>query len=166
MRIFIVGMPGSGKSTLGRFLAKELGYTHVDTDHLIEEREGLPPGAIILKKGERRFRELEKEVLLDVLAMEDAVISTGGGLPVFFGNMDLMVEDALVIYIRFDLNYLWRRLRFDKTRPLSSSYKKLSAQFEERRAIYEKAQVTVSGSLKTRDTLKRVMKILKERGIL
>lgn len=166
MRIFIVGMPGSGKSTLGRFLAKELGYTHVDTDHLIEEREGLPPGAIILKKGERRFRELEREVLLDVLAMEDAIISTGGGLPVFFGNMDLMVEDALVIYIRFDLNYLWRRLRFDKTRPLSSSYKKLSAQFEERRAIYEKAQVTVSGSLKTRDTLKRVMKILKERGIL
>lgn len=166
MRIFIVGMPGSGKSTLGRFLAKELGYTHVDTDHLIEEREGLPPGAIILKEGEKRFRELEREVLLDVLAMEDTVISTGGGLPVFSGNMDLMVEDALVIYIRFDLNYLWRRLRFDRTRPLSSSYKKLSAQFEERKAIYEKAQVTVSGSLKTRDTLKRVLRILKERGIL
>jgi shikimate kinase len=166
MRIFIVGMPGSGKSTLGKFLARELDYRHVDTDRLIEEREGFPPGAIILQQGEKRFRELEREVLLDVLTMEDVVVSTGGGFPAFSGNMDLMVMDSLVIYIRFDLNYLWRRLRFDKTRPLSSSFKRLSALYEERREVYEKAQVTVSGSLKTRDTMKRVMKNLKARGIL
>lgn len=165
MRIFIVGMPGSGKSTLGRFLAKELGYRHIDTDRLVEEREGFPPGTIILQQGEERFRELEQEVLLDVLAMEDVVVSTGGGFPVFSGNMDLMVRDSLVIYIRFDLNYLWRRLRFDTTRPLSSSFKRLSALYEERRETYERAQVIVSGSLKTRDTLKRVMKNLKGRGI-
>lgn len=165
MRIFIVGMPGSGKSTLGRFLAKELDYSHVDTDRLVEEREGIPPGAIILKKGEERFRELEREVLLDVLAMDDVVISTGGGFPIFSGNMDLMTESSLVIYVRFDLNYLWRRLRFDRTRPLSNSYKKLFALFEERKPVYEKAQVTVSGSLKTRDTLRRVLKILEGRGL-
>ncbi len=100
MLLFLVGYMGCGKSTIGRKLSAKIGYELVDTDHLIEEREGLSVGEIFEKFGEARFREMEREVLVELInSGESCIVSTGGGLPLFGDNMELMNGAGLTIYL-------------------------------------------------------------------
>lgn len=165
MRIFIVGMPGSGKTTLGRLLAAATGVRAVDTDRLITEKYGKTPSRIITEEGEKTFRELEREILDEVLKMDDLIISTGGGFPIFGGNMDRMLEDSQVIYIKTSIDVLWKRLKHDKTRPLSNSHEKLRKLYSERKPFYEKAGIIIDGSLDSRSNLARALEKLNGLGI-
>lgn len=99
--LFLVGYMGCGKSTLGRKLARRLGVPFVDTDALVEEREGASVADLFRYEGERRFREVERETLDRVIAENPiAVVSTGGGLPTWSDNMACMNAAGHTIYLR------------------------------------------------------------------
>ena len=99
--LFLVGYMGCGKSTLGRRLARRLGAEFADTDALVEQREGASVADIFRYEGEERFREVEREILEQVLADEGvAVVSTGGGLPVWRDNMARMNGAGYTVYLR------------------------------------------------------------------
>ena len=97
--IFLVGLAGSGKSTLGKQLAEKLGYKFIDLDSLIEERQGKSIPDIFAHHGQGQFRIWEHEALMDVMAAEDSfVLATGGGAPCFHFNMDVMNDHGVTIY--------------------------------------------------------------------
>ncbi len=100
MLIFLVGYMGCGKSTIGRKLSKALGYPLYDTDAEIVNSENQSIGDLFDSRGETYFREREREVLIGIIAREkDAVISTGGGVPTWSDNMDLMNKAGLTVYL-------------------------------------------------------------------
>lgn len=99
--LFLIGYMGCGKSTLGKKLARRLGGTFVDTDSLVEAREGASVADVFRYEGEQRFREVERAVLDGVIAAgEAAVVSTGGGLPVWGDNMACMNAAGCTVYLR------------------------------------------------------------------
>ena len=98
--LFLIGYMGCGKSTLGRRLARRLGAEFADTDALIERREGASVADVFRYEGEERFREVEREVLEQTLAGTAAVVSTGGGLPVWRDNMARMNAAGFTVYLR------------------------------------------------------------------
>lgn len=110
-KLFLVGYMGCGKSTIGRKLARALGYRFVDTDSLVEEREGATVYDIFRYEGEERFRQIEREVLEEVIAeVSDVVISTGGGLPAWGDNMTRMNEVGRTIYLKRSAENIASRL--------------------------------------------------------
>lgn len=110
-KLFLVGYMGCGKSTIGRKLARALGYRFVDTDSLVEEREGATVYDIFRYEGEERFRQIEREVLEEVIAeASDVVISTGGGLPAWGDNMTRMNEVGRTIYLKRSAENIASRL--------------------------------------------------------
>lgn len=110
-KLFLVGYMGCGKSTIGRKLARALGYRFVDTDSLVEEREGATVYDIFRYEGEGRFRQIEREVLEEVIAeASDVVISTGGGLPAWGDNMTRMNEVGRTIYLKRSAENIASRL--------------------------------------------------------
>lgn len=99
--LFLVGYMGCGKSTLGRRLARRLGVPFLDTDTLIEAREGASVSDLFRYEGEAHFREVERAVLDEAIAgNESTVVSTGGGLPVWRDNMERMNAAGRTIYLR------------------------------------------------------------------
>ena len=119
MRIFLIGYMGSGKTTLGRKLAKILQHQFIDLDQYIEENEGRSITHIFEEDGEDYFRKLERVYLHKVIDEDDVVISTGGGTPCFFDNMDQMNKYGKTIYINMHPKALLPRLLSSKcSRPL------------------------------------------------
>ena len=108
--LFLIGYMGCGKSTLGRRLARRLGGEFADTDALIERREGASVADVFRYEGEERFREVEREVLEQTLAGTAAVVSTGGGLPVWRDNMARMNAAGFTVYLRREAEQIARRL--------------------------------------------------------
>lgn len=112
-------MPGGGKSTVGKQLARQIGVPFVDSDHEIEQRIGGPIRAFFDRHGEEAFRDLESEVIAELLARPgDRVLATGGGAVLRERNRDLLHKHATVLYLRSTPEDLFRRLRHDTTRPL------------------------------------------------
>ncbi len=109
--VFLIGYMGCGKSTLGRRLARRLGVPFVDTDSRVEEREGASVSDLFRYEGERRFREIEREVLdASIAEYPSAVISTGGGLPVWSDNMARMNAAGHTVYLRRSAENIASRL--------------------------------------------------------
>ena len=109
--LFLVGYMGCGKSTLGRKLARRLGVDFIDTDALVEEREGASVADVFRYEGEERFREAERRVLDEVIAAAPfAVVSTGGGLPTWRDNMPCMNAVGHTVYLRRSPEQIARRL--------------------------------------------------------
>ena len=107
----VVGESGCGKSTLGRKLARRLGVDFIDTDALVEEREGASVADVFRYEGEERFREAERRVLDEVIAGASfAVVSTGGGLPTWRDNMPCMNAVGHTVYLRRSPEQIARRL--------------------------------------------------------
>lgn len=99
MKVFLIGMPGSGKSTLGRSIAKRLNYTFTDLDALIVAQERMPIPTIFGEKGELYFRQVEQAALHATEAMERVVIATGGGTPCFFDNVHWMKSHGITVWL-------------------------------------------------------------------
>ncbi|MBO1263541.1 AAA family ATPase [Proteiniclasticum sp. SCR006] len=160
--IFIIGMPGSGKSTLGRSVAEALHMDFLDTDMKISENEGLTPEEIIMIHGEEKLRAIEHALLLCLLEKENLFISTGGGFPVHHDNMTIMKERAITLYIKYPAEVLWERLEKDRVRPLSNSLPSLTQLLEERSEVYEKADITVIGEEEAGANLRNVIRAIKD----
>jgi shikimate kinase len=117
--IFLIGFMGCGKTTLGRKLASRLGYLFMDLDHVLEAQAGMTIAQYFSEFGEDAFRKLESEVLKQTPYPEHAVVSTGGGLPCFFDNMQWMNEHGKTVYIKLSPKTLANRLESEKDeRPL------------------------------------------------
>ncbi len=170
MKIFLIGYMGCGKSTLGRSVASQLGLDFVDMDSAITTREGRSINEIFASDGEAGFRKIEREVLESLLAQENVVVATGGGVPCFGDNIELINQHALSIYLDVDMGVLISRLKGAKAkRPLiaSKTDEELSEfvrdALEFRRPYYEKAKLTISGiSLKGSDVVAVVQNSLKK----
>ncbi|WBY03973.1 shikimate kinase [Ramlibacter tataouinensis] len=111
-------MPGSGKSTVGRSLARRLHLPFHDSDQLIEQRIGCPIREFFAREGEGAFRDLEQQVLAELAAGEPCVLATGGGAVLRDANRQTLRAAGHVIYLRATPEELWRRLRRDTQRPL------------------------------------------------
>ena len=117
--LVLVGMMGSGKTTVGRRLARRLGWRHVDADRRVERRAGKPIPEIFAAEGEEAFRHLEQATLEKILRMPGhCVVSTGGGAVLRPANRELMRERGVVVWLRADPNTLSARVRSGKGRPL------------------------------------------------
>ena len=143
----LLGFMGAGKSTISRGLDPDF----VDMDVMLEERLGMPIARFFAEKGEAAFRQIEEEVLADLLKT-DQVISTGGGIVISPRNRDLLKENSDNIYLKADFETLYQRISADKDnqRPLflNNSKEDLAAIFDERQAWYEEVAsqiVDVSG---------------------
>ena len=132
----LLGFMGAGKSTIARGLDPDF----VDMDALLEDRLGMPIARFFEEKGEAAFRQIEDEVLADLLKT-DQVISTGGGIVISPRNRDLLKENSDNIYLKADFETLYQRISADKDnqRPLflNNSKEDLAAIFDERQAWYE-----------------------------
>ncbi len=116
--IVLVGMPGSGKTTVGRDLAKRLGLRFVDTDHEIEARTGVKIPIIFEIEGEDGFRKRETQTLDDLTRESTMVLATGGGAVIRAENRVLLRERAVVVFLSVPPAILWERTRHDRSRPL------------------------------------------------
>jgi shikimate kinase len=125
MKIILLGYMGSGKSTVGKALAKELSLSFVDLDHAIENEIGVSIRDFFEASGELKFRRLENEVLKKVLnENNDMILSTGGGTPCYGNNLDLLksTSNTKVFYLKASIQTLTERLLSEKdTRPLIES---------------------------------------------
>lgn len=119
MRVFVIGFMGSGKSTLGKPIARALGCDFVDLDHYIEKSEGMTISEIFAQKGEAAFRALENHYLCQLSELDNVVVSTGGGTPCFNSNMELMNRMGQTVYLKQEPKTLANRLIYSKNkRPL------------------------------------------------
>jgi len=137
--ISMIGMPGSGKSTVGRQLARQLESRFVDSDAEIEKRIGMPIRTYFETEGEGRFRDLEQSVLMDLLQGDRLVLATGGGIVLREDNRRALQEASTVIYLRSSPEELFRRLRHDTHRPLlqvGDPLRKLRELSHERDSLY------------------------------
>lgn len=116
--IFLVGLMGAGKTTVGRLLSKRLGKTFYDTDHEIESRTGVNIPVIFELEGESGFRKRETAAIADLVHQRDIVLATGGGAVLAKENREHLSQNGLVVYLRANVDELWHRTRNDKSRPL------------------------------------------------
>lgn len=118
MTVSLVGLPGSGKSTVGRQLARRLAIPFFDSDHVIEQRLGCSIREFFEREGEERFRDMEQSVLDELTQGPSCVLSTGGGSVLRPENRVHLHERGRVVYLRSTPEEVFRRLRHDRNRPL------------------------------------------------
>jgi shikimate kinase len=116
--VSLIGLPGSGKSTVGRQLARRLHCPFVDSDQVLEERLGCGIRAYFEREGEERFRDMEQAVLDELTQRPDCVLSTGGGAVLRPTNRENLKSRTQVVYLKSSPDELFRRLRHDTNRPL------------------------------------------------
>ena len=114
VRIFLTGYMGAGKTTLGKAFARYMNIPFIDLDWYIEERFYKTVGELFIERGETGFRELERNMLHEVAEFENVVISTGGGAPCFYDNMDFMNRTGKTVFLEVHPDVLFRRLRVAK----------------------------------------------------
>jgi len=151
MKIFLVGMMGSGKSKMGKKLASLLNMDFVDVDEYIENKEGVSVSDLFDKKGEQNFRKLEQFYLREILVQDHIVVSTGGGLPCYFENMELMNKHGVSVYLEATAAFLKSRLIHHKEkRPLianipdDSLEEFLDRMLKTRDVYYKRSNITIS----------------------
>lgn len=157
--IFLVGLMGAGKTTVGKLLAKHLSKSFIDCDQEIQRRTGVKIPIIFEIEGEEGFRGRESAVLQELTGRDDVVLATGGGAVLRPENRQLLKERGLVIYLRAAVDDLWQRTRHDKSRPLLQTDEpraKLTELFQQRDPLYrEVADLVVDTSQQSVHSLVR-----------
>ncbi|WP_040211886.1 shikimate kinase [Clostridium polynesiense] len=162
--IILIGMPGSGKSSVGKILAQEFNMKFLDTDERIEVESGLTINQIFRTYGETFFREKEREWILKNYNMKNAVISTGGGMPIYLNNMDILDKIGITVFINTDLKVLNKRLYNDLERPLirkaEDKHKTIENLYSIRKECYLKSAINLSVK---EERIEEIVNIIKER---
>ena len=161
---FLIGMPGAGKSTVGRELARTLNYAFIDTDDWIENRACLSIPEIFDEVGEDGFREMEQECLEALLGKENLIVATGGGMAANQQRLELMQELGQCIYLELDIDNLLIRLKQESGRPLLEDEQlenKLRELLSHRESYYKQAEIKVSAQGQTSEIVQRILGYLK-----
>lgn len=171
MIIYLIGFPGSGKTTVGRKLASRLNYAFTDLDELIMSSTGLSI-AELFAQGEDRFREAEVQALRATEKMSNRVIATGGGAPCFHSNLPLMQSSGFTVYLKMSSGALFYRLvRSKSSRPLLAGMTDVELMeyivetLGVREKFYSKAHLTIEGENADIDSLTELVRTaIRERG--
>ncbi len=162
--IFLVGFMGSGKSAIGRALADSLDYSFLDTDDMVEEKEGRSIEQIFEESGEGYFREKEWEALRSLKGLSRAVVSTGGGLFLGAQHRDLIKELGMSLWLDAPFEEILNRLRGSSSRPLFKDEVSLRAMHEKRKARYALADLRVkTDRLAIDEIIKKILSALDAR---
>jgi len=145
--LYLVGLMGAGKTTVGRLLAKHYGCVFYDSDHEIETRTGVKIPVIFEIEGEAGFRKREEAAIADLTGLSGIVLATGGGAVLSAANRDRLRENGVVIYLRGMPEHLYERTRHDRNRPLlqtENPLARLRELFKQRDPLYrEVADIVV-----------------------
>jgi shikimate kinase len=165
--IFLVGMMGAGKTTLGKALAQRLGLEFVDTDRVLVDRTGVPVATVFEIEGEEGFRRRESGVIAELATRRGCVVATGGGAILSEDNRRVMRSAGTVVYLRARLESLWERTRHDTSRPLLATpdpRATLAQILEVRDPLYREAAhlIVETGSQSAATLVNRVMAALRQ----
>jgi len=171
MKIYLIGYMGSGKSTLGKCLAESLCISWIDLDDEFESRFKISIPDFFEKYGENTFRELEHKLLIEYSLIPDIVVSTGGGVPCFYNNIELMNQTGLTIYLSATPELLLSRIKpFAWKRPLfqqmsgSDLLQKITQHLNSREMYYKQAKIIINAIQPDVEELKNL--ILNYPGII
>ena len=154
---------GSGKTVVGTELAKITGRKFVDTDEMVEKKQGVAIKAIFATRGEEYFRDLEWEVCKEVAQMKDAVISTGGGAMTFQRNVDAVKNSGKIVFLDADFDVICKRIGNNTNRPLFQDKENAKALYDERKAKYLAcADIVIDGNMSARKTALDIAQIFKQ----
>ena len=160
MRIYLIGMPGSGKSSLGKELAKNINYNFIDMDLYIEKKAGMFIDEIFEVYGEDYFRDLERNVLNDFNSLDDVIIATGGGVIKNKNNKNLM--NGICFYLDVPIKELENRLsKSDIDRPLLKKYS-VEELYNQRKDLYNYFSDYKINNEKIDERIKAIMEVLNE----
>lgn len=137
--IFLVGMMGAGKTTVGKLLAQQLGKKFVDSDEEIQQRTGVTIPHIFDVEGEAGFRQREASVIQDLVLLDNIVLATGGGTVLNENSRVALCCNGIVVYLKSTIHDLWQRTRHDRNRPLlqtADPHTKLKNMYEQRDPLY------------------------------
>lgn len=149
--VVLIGFMGTGKTTVGQAVARQLGFEFVDTDRLIEERAALSIPEIFARFGEAGFRELERTVVEGLSERENTVIATGGGVGANPGHLASLKRHALVVCLWASPEVIWRRVRRHRHRPLlqvPDPLARIRELLAERQPVYRQADVLMNSGLR------------------
>jgi shikimate kinase len=147
--LILVGMMGSGKTTMGRVLAKHLGKVFVDSDEEIIKRTGVTIPHIFDVEGEPGFRLREITALRNLVERDNMVLATGGGAVLEEQNRTMLQQNGIVIYLKASVHDLWQRTRHDRNRPLlqtGNPHAKLTELFQQRDPLYRQVSDIIAQS--------------------
>ena len=160
VRIYLLGYMASGKSSFGQLLALRLGYSFIDLDLLFEERFKISISDFFLKYDEAAFRQIEHSLLIETITTENMVISTGGGTPCFFDNMQIINNAGFSVYIQWECATLAERLMVaKKRRPLVKDIpggflkEKIRRDLDERNLFYRQANLILNADNESPDKM-------------
>ena len=139
--LYLVGMPGAGKSTIGKALARKLILPFVDADHEMLSHTGVPISTIFELEGEAGFRTREMQLIHELCERDGILLATGGGAILKEENRDALRRSGVVIYLHASLENLWQRTRHDHRRPLlntGSPREALKSLLDARDALYRR----------------------------
>lgn len=156
-------MPACGKSTIAKKFAKQINYDFIDIDEYIEEKNKQKISDIFKTYGEAKFREFENLALKEILKKKYIVVATGGGLPCFYNNMQLMNASGKTIYLKVDMQTLFNRIKADlNIRPLLQQKTDeeiklyLKQTINEREIFYKQANFTIDA----KNDISKILEVL------
>ena len=162
-RVYMIGFMGSGKSTVGRLVARELGWKFLDLDDEIVRREARPIARIFEESGEPYFREIESRSLRTVSGEEQCVIALGGGAYVDSDNRVFVESHGLSVYLEASLTQIRARISDDGARPLFSETLRVEELYARRRPSYRMARVRIdTDALKPDEVAREIVRAVED----
>jgi shikimate kinase len=146
MKVVLIGFMGTGKSSVGKKLAAQLQYEFIDTDQLIEVRQGRSITAIFQTEGEAGFRRMEAELTLELGARDRVVIATGGGFPLNSGNIEVLRHGGVIVLLNATPEAIYQRVKNEHHRPLLKDVDpqaRIAGLLATRAAVYRNADITI-----------------------
>lgn len=165
-KIILIGMMGSGKSTIAKKIAPILNYEALELDEIFEKEQNITIANFFKKFGEAKFRKIETRILKESLQKENIVISSGGGVILKKENRDLLFQnDILTIYLEADYETIYDRIKNDATRPLlkvDNPKKEIENILSDRKKYYNLAKIKITTDNKTENEItEEILKCIK-----
>ena len=163
-KIILIGMMGSGKTTISKLLSKKLNLPLFDIDEIFEQQENCTIVDFFKNHSEEKFRKIESEILKETLKQKNCIISTGGGIVLKEDNRDMLFKDnILTIYLKATSETIYQRIKNDKTRPLllvENPQLEIKKILNTREKFYNLAKTTIETDKKTKEEIAReILKI-------
>ncbi len=160
--IYLIGLMGAGKTTIGKLLAKTLNKPFYDSDKVLELQTGVNIPTIFEIEGEAGFRQREQKVIAELTSLQGIVMATGGGVVLSHENRQALMANGMVVYLSCDIARLWERTRHDKQRPLLQQHDPksvLTRLLTQRDPLYRLCADLIidSGKLRTKSAVKRIV---------